>query len=259
MSENRGSRIIEQRTAAAGAKDLAVVKKKELQSMVTRMAPQIAKALPNVITPERFTRLALSAISGNKELAACTQESFLGAMMTAAQLGLEPNTPLGQAYLIPYGGKVQFQLGYHGEMDLFYRSGGKSITAEAVYENDEFRFELGLEPKLEHKPCMGDRGAVIAYYATFHTKDGGYGFKVMSINDLNKHRDKYSKAKDGPWDKNFDAMAKKTCIKQALKFAPKSTDMQRALSYDEAVRNVNTEDIDDDTIEYIDITDSQEA
>ncbi len=247
------------RTAAAETKDLATVKRRELQSLVTKMAPQIAKALPNVITPERFTRLALSAISGNRALATCTQESFLGAMMTAASLGLEPNTPLGQAYLIPYGGKVQFQLGYHGEMDLFYRSGGRSITAEAVHANDEFAFELGLEPKLMHKPCMGDRGEVIAYYATFHTQDGGYGFKVMSIEDLLQHRKKYSKATNSPWDSNFDAMAKKTCIKQALKFAPKSTEMQRALSYDEAVRNINTEDLDDDTVEYIDITPDQEG
>ena len=66
------------------------------------MQPEIAKALPSVMTPERFTRIVISAVSGNKDLQACTAKSFLGAMMNAAQLGVEPNTPLGQAYLIPY-------------------------------------------------------------------------------------------------------------------------------------------------------------
>ena len=79
------------------------------------MEGEIKRALPSVITPESFTRMALSALSTNPKLAACTPKSFLGAMMSAAQLGLEPNTPLGQAYLIPYRNKgvdeVQFQIG----------------------------------------------------------------------------------------------------------------------------------------------------
>ena len=78
-------------------------------------------------------------------------------------LGLEPNTPLGQAYLIPYTVKgvptVQFQIGYKGLIDLAYRSGEiESIQAHVVYENDSFDFNYGLEPKLMHKPCVGERG-----------------------------------------------------------------------------------------------------
>lgn len=88
---------------------------KTIKDYVNQMEGEIAKALPSVITPERFTRIVLSAISNNPELAQCTSKSFLGAMMQAAQLGLEPNTPLGQAYLIPYRNKgileCQFQLG----------------------------------------------------------------------------------------------------------------------------------------------------
>lgn len=88
---------------------------KTIQDYVKAMEGEIKKALPSVITPERFTRMTLSAISTNPKLAQCTPRSFLGAMMSAAQLGLEPNTPLGQAYLIPYKNKgvdeVQFQIG----------------------------------------------------------------------------------------------------------------------------------------------------
>lgn len=89
--------------------------KKTMQSYIKSMEGEIKKALPSVITPERFTRMVLSAISVNPTLGSCTPQSFLGAMMSAAQLGLEPNTPLGQAYLIPYRNKgideVQFQIG----------------------------------------------------------------------------------------------------------------------------------------------------
>jgi len=67
-----------------------------MQDYINKMKGEIAKALPSVITPERFTRMVLSALSTTPKLAECTPKSFLGAMMNAAQLGLEPNTPLGQ-------------------------------------------------------------------------------------------------------------------------------------------------------------------
>ena len=102
-------------------------KQPTMQDYIKKMEGEIAKALPSVITPERFTRITLSALSANKQLAQTTPQSFLGAMMTAAQLGMEPNTPLGQAYLIPYRNhgtlECQFQLGYKGLIDLAYRSG----------------------------------------------------------------------------------------------------------------------------------------
>lgn len=89
--------------------------KKTMQAYIKQMEGEIKKALPSVITPERFTRITLSALSSNPQLAQTTPQSFMGAMMTAAQLGLEPNTPLGQAYLIPYRNhgtlECQFQIG----------------------------------------------------------------------------------------------------------------------------------------------------
>ena len=93
-----------------------------ISDMIKALEPEIKRALPSVITPERFTRMALSAINNTPKLAECTQMSFLAALMNAAQLGLEPNTPLGQAYLIPFQNKgvleCQFQLGYKGLINL---------------------------------------------------------------------------------------------------------------------------------------------
>lgn len=199
--------------------------------------------------PERFTRITLSALSTNPALSQCTPNSFLGAMMTAAQLGLEPNTPLGQAYLIPYRNhgrlEAQFQLGYKGLIDLAYRSGEVStIQAHAVYEKDEFDYELGLEPKLRHVPAKKDRGEPVCFYAVFRTKDGGYGFEVMSAEDVRAHAQKYSKAyKNGPWQTNFEEMAKKTVLKRVLKYAPLKTEFVRAVAADETIKTGLSQDM----------------
>lgn len=230
------------------AKRQAEIKKDEpirsMQGLVVKMQDQIKAALTGTaLAPERFTRIVLTTLSSNRQLQQCKPETFLGAMMQAAQLGVEPNTPLGQAYLIPYRNhgqlECQFQLGYKGYLSLFYRSGGKDLQAHEVYENDTFEFEFGLEPKLRHVPAMRDRGQVIAYYAVWRTQDGGYGFDVMSVEDVREHMRKFSKAAEkgfSPWSTNFDEMAKKTVIKKALKYAPLSTEFVRAMSADETIK-----------------------
>ncbi len=215
-----------------------------MQQYIKQMSGEIKKALPSVMTPERFTRITLSALSANQQLMETTPQSFLGAMMTAAQLGLEPNTPLGQAYLIPYwNGKrrcleCQFQIGYKGMIDLAYRSGEVIITdAFTVYEGDEFSFCYGLNPNLVHKPTLKDRGEPICFYGIFRTKSGGYGFKVMSVEDVRAHAKRYSKAySNGPWQTNFDEMAKKTVLKKTLKYAPMSSEFVRAVAQDETIK-----------------------
>lgn len=223
---------------------------KTMQQYIKSMEGEIRKALPSVITPERFTRIVLSAISVNPKLGSCTPASFLGAMMTSAQLGLEVNTPLGQAYVLPYSNKgvleAQFQLGYKGLIDLAYRSGEvEVIQAHVVYENDEFECEYGLEPKLTHRPADHDRGEPIKVYAVFKTKSGGFGFEVMSMEDVRKHAAKYSKAYSSsysPWKTNFEEMAKKTVLKRVLKYAPLKSDFVRAAVQDETIKR----DISDD-------------
>lgn len=227
-----------------GQMSAAKAEKKTMQAYIKAMAPAIQKALPSVITPERFTRMVLSALSSTPKLAECSPQSFLAAMMTAAQLGVEPNTALGQAYLLPYRNhgnmECQFQLGYKGLIDLAYRSGEVSvIQAHTVYENDVFEYELGMDPKLRHVPAKADRGEAVAYYAMFKTKDGGYGFEVMSVDDVQRHAQRYSKrygSGSSPWRSNFDEMAKKTVLKRALKYAPLKSDFVRGVAQDETIK-----------------------
>lgn len=227
-----------------GQMSAAKAEKKAMQAYIKAMEPAIKKALPSVITPERFTRMVLSALSSTPKLAECSPQSFLAAMMTAAQLGVEPNTALGQAYLLPYRNhgqmECQFQLGYKGLIDLAYRSGEVSvIQAHTVYENDVFEYELGMDPKLRHVPAKADRGEAVAYYAMFKTKGGGYGFEVMSVDDVQRHAQRYSKSYgsgSSPWRSNFDEMAKKTVLKRALKYAPLKSDFVRGVAQDETIK-----------------------
>lgn len=228
-----------------------LTKSMSIAELIKAMEPEIRKALPEVITPERFTRMALSALNTTPKLRECTQMSFLAALMNAAQLGLEPNTPLGQAYLIPYNNKgvmeCQFQIGYKGLIDLSYRNQQMQIiSAQAVYENDDFSYELGLNPKLEHRPTLGERGEVRLFYGFFKLVNGGFGFEVMSKTAMDEYAKEYSKAFDSsfsPWKSNYIGMAKKTVIKQALKYAPLKTDFRKALSNDETIKKELSDDM----------------
>lgn len=225
--------------------EVKITKSMSIADMIKALEPEIKKALPSVITPERFTRMALSALNTTPKLAECTQISFLAALMNSAQLGLEPNTPLGQAYLIPYNNKgkleCQFQIGFKGMIDLVYRNGQvQTIQAQCVYENDEFEYELGLQAKLVHKPALKDRGEFILVYALFKLDNNGFAFEVMSKADIDAHALKYSKgfsSSYSPWNSNYEEMAKKTVIKKVLKYAPLKTDFLRAVETDESIKS----------------------
>ena len=254
-------------TARAQETQVRLTKSMSIQDLIKAMEPEIKRALPQVITPERFTRMALSALNSTPKLKECSQMSFLGALMNAAQLGLEPNTPLGQAYLIPYKNKgqleCQFQIGYKGLIDMVYRNEDiQTVQAQCVYENDTFDYELGLEPKLVHKPALKDRGELVLVYALWKSKNGGYGFEVMSKEDIDAHARKFSQSYGSsysPWKTNYEEMAKKTVIKKCLKYAPLKSDFVRAVSNDETIKSelsVDMSEIKNEEIEgdYRDVT-----
>ena len=233
------------KTRTADKKEVTLTKSMSIADLIRAMEPEIRKALPSVVTPERFTRMALSALNNNPKLQECTQMSFLAALMNAAQLGLEPNTSLGQAYLIPYKNKgvleCQFQIGYKGMIDLVYRNEMvQTVQAHCVYKNDDFKYELGLDPKLQHVPAFQDRGQLVAVYAMFRLQNGGFGFEVMSRGDVDAYAARYSQGIDSsysPWKSSYEEMAKKTVIKRVLKYAPVKTDFVRAMSVDHAIQN----------------------
>ncbi len=213
-----------------------------IQDLFKRMAPEIAKVLPKHIKSDHLLRVALTEIRKNPKLLECSSQSLLGALMLAAQLGLEPGI-LGHAYLIPYyntktrSTEVQFQIGYKGYIDLVRRSGElQTLDVHEVCRGDAFEYEYGLTPKLMHRPALENRGEVYCYYAIAKLKDGGFSYLVMSIQDVEKFR-KRSKSPDyGPWVTDYDAMAKKTVIKQLAKYLPLSTEIQTQIVQDEVTK-----------------------
>ncbi|MFW6121085.1 MAG: recombination protein RecT [Petrotogales bacterium] len=239
---------------------------KTIQDLLKRMEPQIKKALPKHMDPERLSRIAFTEVRKNPKLLECSTHSFLGAIMTSAQLGLEPGV-LGHAYLIPYYNKktnskeVQFQIGYKGLLDLVRRSGEiESISARCVHEKDEFDFEYGLNEKLVHKPNMnGDRGNLTSVYAIAKFKDGGYSMIVMSKSDVEKIRSRSKSPNNGPWVTDYEAMARKTVLKQLCKYLPLSIEVQRGLVADESTKKEISEDMVEESFDETDWTDVTEV
>lgn len=238
------SRTEQLKAAAGGAPAKTPISQRDIASLMADPAikKQMALALPKHLTAERLARIATTEIRRVPALASCSPESFLGAIMQCAQLGIEPSNGLGHAYLIPFGnGKdrqerpnVQLIVGYRGMIDLARRSGQIiSISARAVYENDEFSYEYGLHENLKHKPSDGiDAGALTHVYAVARLHGGGVQFEVMSRKQIELVR-AHSKAKNSPWFDHYEEMAKKTVIRRLFKYLPVSIEIQRAVSLDE--------------------------
>ncbi|AMA73349.1 MULTISPECIES: recombination protein RecT [Aneurinibacillus] len=207
-----------------------------------KMEPEVKRVLPKHMDVDRLLRIALTTIRTNPQLLECTIPSLLGAVMQAAQLGLEPGL-LGQCYIVPYGREATFIIGYKGMIDLARRSGNiKNIYAHEVYENDEFEYEYGLYPSLKHKPAMNSRGEFIGVYAVVHFTDGGYQFEFMSKEEIDKRRLRSRSYKSGPWVTDYEEMAKKTVIRHMFKYLPLSVEIMRGAAQDETVRSDITEE-----------------
>lgn len=183
--------------------------------LIEKQKAAIARALPKHLSADRLTRILVTEVRRNPKLAQADPTSLLGAVMQAAQLGLEPG-PLGHAYLVPrYNGKtkttdVTLQIGYRGYIDLARRSGQiVSIVAREVCDGDQFDFRYGTDEEITHRPALKDRGEAYAYYGVALLADGGRVIHVMSRDDIDRYRAR-SQAKDsGPWQTDYDAMARK--------------------------------------------------
>lgn len=213
-----------------------VKQSKTIRDLLTRpdILEQLNNALPKHITAERFSRVALTTIMQNDNLLNCDTGSIMKSLIQSAALGLEIDGTLGHAYLIPYGGKATFQVGYKGLIALARRSGEiKSFCAQVVYSEDGFEFEYGTSEKLSHKPAKGDRGDMVGAYAIVHYKDGGYSFDYMSKIDIDKVRKRSKASSSGPWVTDYDEMARKTVAKRLAKYLPLSVEFQQAAQLDE--------------------------
>lgn len=213
----------------------------------------LSAVLPKHVSPDRMLKIALGALRTTPKLMACTVESLMGAVVQCSQLGLEPNTPLGHAYLIPFekrkkvgndwvtaSTEVQIVIGYKGLIDLARRSGQViSISAHEVCSNDKFEYSYGLDETLTHKPAMDNRGNVIAFYAVAKLVGGGHAFEIMSAEQVNKIRDasqNYKSAKkkeESVWGQHYEEMGRKTVLRRLFKYLPVSIEVASAAALDD--------------------------
>lgn len=224
-------------------------KKKVLAKELLRLQPEIAKALPSHLDPERMARIALTALRTTPKLNECTVQSFLGSVLTLAQLGLEPNTPMGHAYLIPrkIDGLMECTtiIGYEGWLELMYRSGKVSLVYAHVVRNgspvlkpgrDLFDYDYGLDRTLVHKPLAPDEVDFSHVYAVAILNNGQKAFVVLTKAQV-EHAKKSAQGldrKSSPWNQHTEAMWCKTAVQRLRKYTPRSTTVQQAAAFDEA-------------------------
>ena len=214
------------------ANELTVIN--EVRNSLERMQPQFKMALPPNITPERFTRIAVTAIQGNPALLSANRMSLYGACMKCAQDGLLPDGR--EAALVTFKDTVQYMPMVAGILKKVRNSGDlATIGAHVVYENDTFSYTLGDDERIDHKPLLvGDRGKPVLTYAIAKTKDGGIYREVMTEAQIQSVRN-VSRARDnGPWSGPFaDEMRRKTAIRRLSKRLPMSTDAEELLRHDD--------------------------
>jgi len=202
------------------------------RDMVAEKA-SIESIIPAGMDIKRVLRVAFSQVARTPSLHRCDSRTIVDSVVMAASLGLEIGVN-GLCYLVPYKGRCQFQLGYKGMIELARRSGEiTTLIARAVYENDEFEYNYGLDEVLIHKPATSGRGKLTHVYAMAKLKDGGHCFDVLTREDVEKAK-KSAASTNGPWSTHYDEMAKKTAIKRLFKYLPVSIEAQNVVAMDDA-------------------------
>lgn len=233
----------------------------DVRGLLEKAKGQIKLALPSHMTPDRMLRITMSSVQKNPRLLDCDRTSLVAAVMQAATLGLEPDGALGEAYLVPYAGQVQFQPGYKGLMKLARQSGQVgAIGANVVRKRDVFTYTEGPEGTLHHVPFAievpddaddlalkeGDAdlatiaGPLTHAYAWAKLKDGTVQRVVLNRIQVLARRERSSgwqafkskKIKDNPWATSPAAMWQKTAVRELMKLCPQSVELARALSLD---------------------------
>ena len=223
--------------------------KREFAMMLTDVAAaRIRAVLPPGIDPERFIQTVLGIYNRTPDLQACTTDSIIQSLIKAAEIGLVPNTAHGHAYLVPFNKKqkngswvkeAQLVVGYKGYMYMGTKYGiFAAIDSRDVYARDHFEVVFDPEPRMIHRPYLGDddRGPLTHVYAYGKLKSGaGVVFEVMTRRQIEAVRDSTAKGDKGPshiWLGNFEEMAKKTVLRRLLKDQPCDDALAKAIGYD---------------------------
>jgi len=254
---------ITKKKEAEMSKELTVVEKRNVLGLLKNNMKAVASVAPKHISPERLLRVAYQAIVKTPQLTTCNQLSLVNAIIEASQLGLEISGPLGQATILPFKGEATLIVEYRGKIALAYNSGMvKTFSAHPVYANDTFSYEYGMNPNIRHIPASGERGKLIAAYASIKYLNGGEDFEVVdhAMAMRSKEKSPAKGSKFSPWNIVADewTMWVKTAIHQLSKRIPQSPELQRANMLEEMAEAGLRQDIDIIDIELEDFPEAKE-
>ncbi len=225
----------------------------QLRASITKLTPELQKALPRHMDVKRLVRMLYTALNQVPGLAECSERSLLQAAMECAQAGLEPGV-LGQAYIIPFKSKhssqkvATFIPGYKGLITLGRRSGElQDVYAEVVYDVDKFDVRRGTSPSLTHEPnydqhvwtnVQEEAKHIVGFYAVSFLKDTPLPhFEYMTKRQVDAvMRRSPGHGDSGPWVTDYTEMGKKTVLRRLMKFMPMSSEdlrLQIAIARDE--------------------------
>lgn len=195
------------------------------------MIAELGKTLPQHITPERFARVALTAMQRVPKLRECTQASVMRCLMDCSSLGIEPDGR--RAHLIPYKDQCTLVIDYKGLVELVRRSGDVcKIHADIVCDRDEFQVDLGTVTKhvINYRE---PRGEIFAVYAMATLKDGSTQCVVMTRDEVEAIRKRSRAGTSGPWVTDWSEMAKKTAFRRLCKWLTLSPEIRAAIEVDD--------------------------
>lgn len=220
-----------------------------LQSTLEKGSGEFAKSLPGHITPEKFIRTAKTAIAMTRNIEKVKNpRSLLMAVSKAAADGLVLDGREA-ALVIDYNGEARYQPMVRGLLKLAENSGMlKSIIVQTVRENDVFDYEpTSFSKPISHRiDFRKPRGEIYAVYAMVELRDGGVRHEVMSLEQVNKIRDRSDgwkafvakKIKSTPWSTDWEEMARKTVLRRLTKYLPTSADKD---AFRQAVERIDDE------------------
>jgi len=225
-----------------GGKLVKVAGVKTFDAYLKQRSAALGKVAASHMNPERLFKIVLNCVLRTPKLQDCSMESIFRSTLQAAELGLEPGSALGEAYLVPYGNQCTFLPGYRGLVALAYRSGEVAcVRARAVFEGDEFSYSDGLDMVLAHTPKGETDAAKITHvWCVIELKSGAKIPDVMTRGEVDRIRGRSKAGNSGPWVTDYAEMAKKTVLRRALKLAPMSIEMSKALAADVAVDTGDT-------------------
>jgi len=233
---------------------MASLNSEQIGSTLMRYKGLISQIAPKHLNAERLIQLCALVIRKNPNIAACSTTSIIGAVTQASILGFQPTEVLSHFYFVPYNIKLasggwskecQFQVSYKGWIDLARRSGEiQTIHSYCVFEGDDFDYQLGLNPDLNHRPAsMVDRTdakKLLYSYAVVKYHSGGFNFVVLTKKEIESYRLRSPMARKnpeptGPWKTDYPKMAMAKAVKQLVAFLPTTVELVQAANSDEGI------------------------